>query len=143
MTDTDKAMGYSKIWLGSQSLGTSEDLIYLRGYLAAGLQEIANSSELNIKLMNKEDLYKFFIAKINNSHNPEQLKYSIRSFGTFCDDFIIFSFIYDDEINIVWKLLSNNTPFLDLNNQSLRINYFKISKNEYFKVLNELINRIF
>lgn len=36
----DEKRGYSKIWLGGNSLGTCEDIIYLTGYLVGGLKYI-------------------------------------------------------------------------------------------------------
>lgn len=137
--DSSSLTGFAKIWFGGHSLGTSEDLIYLKGYLFTGLDEIKNSRTLDFEYVsNKEQLYNFLYKRYTEKNNIENHKYSITSLGTFCDDFIIFSFVKDDDIYILWKLRNNKTPFFDLNNQSKRINFFNINKKDYTKILDEM-----
>ncbi|MFD2601672.1 hypothetical protein [Flavobacterium suzhouense] len=143
ITDKQKLLGFAKIWFGGYSLGTNEDLIYLKGYLLAGLEDIANSEANDFQFTpNKTSLFKFLLESYKDQNNAEHLKYSIRSFATFCDDFYIFSFCFNDRIYILWKLRNAKTPFFDLNNQSERINMFSIEKTLYLKILEEFKNLI-
>jgi len=138
ITDLKHTMGYAKIWFGGLSLGTSEDLKYLKSYLLYGLEDIGNACNLELKFSSRKELYKILTKLKNNSESPDRLKYTVRNFGTFCDSFSIFSFESNGDIHILWKLRSNNTPFFDLNNQSLRINFSKINKSAYLEILNKL-----
>lgn len=140
--DSKSLMGFAKIWFGGNSIGTNEDLIFLKGYLINGLEQIGNSNRIDASInLQKEDVYMTFKNRLSNSNDYEIHKYLI-SLGTFTDDFTIFSFLFENEINIIWKLNSNNTIFSDLNTQSMEINYFKIDKNQYFKIFSKIKEEI-
>lgn len=140
--DSKSLMGFAKIWFGGNSIGTNEDLIFLKGYLINGLEQIGNSNRIKASInLQKEDVYMTFKNRLSNSNDYEIHKYLI-SLGTFTDDFTIFSFLFENEINIIWKLNSNNTIFSDLNTQSMEINYFKIDKNQYFKIFEKIKEEI-
>ncbi|UUF15513.1 MULTISPECIES: hypothetical protein [Flavobacterium] len=138
----ENLMGFSKIWLGGNSIGTIEDLIYMDGYLLNGLREISNSKTISDFIIEDQNLlFDLLVEKLENETDDNTYKYLI-SFGTFCDDFIIFSFLNNNQIHVLWKLLSNKTIFTDLNNQSKKVNYFKIKKDLYDKRLKEIETEI-
>ena len=142
IVDHKRLMGYSKIWFGINSLGTIEDLIYIDGYLIKGLQKIANSIYIDMDVeSDKNMLFNKLNARLNDLNDNEIRKY-LKIFGTFCDDFTLFSFLIKNEINIIWKLNSNNTLFSDLNSQNLEVNHFKIDKNLYTNILEEIKENI-
>lgn len=127
-------MGYGKIWFGGNWLGTSEDFIFI-SYITQGLDQIANSKTLDFKEgLSYETIFNTLNKRLGNIDDDEVHDYLIMM-GTFTDDYTIFSFQKDDEITILWKLRSNNTPFSDLNNQSKEIHHFKINRDEYIQRL--------
>jgi len=136
IVDFDRLMGYSKIWFGNNFIGTSEDLIYLESYLLIGLEKIGNAAVHKIDLVynSEEDLYNYFNNRLLNSNDNGAHKYLVY-FGSFCDDFTVFSFLQDNMINIIWRLHNNITPFKDLKNQNTSIKSFKIKKEKYLKEL--------
>jgi hypothetical protein len=143
ITDDEKLMGYAKIWFGGRSIGSSEDLIYLKGYLFEGLNQIAYSSKLNFDIQsdNKESIYKKLVNQLRGADDVNSQKHLL-TFGTFTDDFTAFSFLTGNDINIVWKLNSNKTPFTDLNLQSTDVNYFKINKDVFITNLKTIKGKI-
>ncbi|QYS87096.1 hypothetical protein JJC03_03780 [Flavobacterium oreochromis] len=135
ITDKQNWMGYSKVWFGDNPIGTDEDIIYIKGYLIKGLEKIGNSYDIDMDYdYEKETLFKKLEQRLKNSNDDQIRKYLV-IFGTFCDDFTIFSFLIEDEINIIWKLNSNDTPFTDLSNLDLSVNHFKIKKTSYLEKL--------
>ena len=50
INENNPKMGYGKLWLQNSFLGTSEDLIFLNGYLISLIDEIINSKEVTIIL---------------------------------------------------------------------------------------------
>lgn len=126
-SEEDERLGYAKIWFGGNSLGTNEDLIY-KSYLIQGLEDIGQSKTYIPSNLNPQDLY----LQLKSSLQDEKVfRFLIGSFGTFCDDYTIFSFIDGNTINILWRLENTNTPFNDLNNLSQEVHHFTIDKNLY------------
>lgn len=140
--DSKSLMGFAKIWFGENSIGTNEDLVFLKSYLIGGLEQIGNSNRIDISINpKKEDIYMILKNRLSDSNDYEIHKY-LMSLGTFTDDFTIFSFLIENDINIIWKLNSNNTLFSDLNSQSMEVNHFKIDKNLYLKILEKVKEEI-
>lgn len=129
--DKELYTGYAKIWFNNNSIGTFEDLIYLKSYLFNGLEEILNSVEFD--LINKEnEIKKTFMYLYENLDNLDNdlntYKYTC-SFGTFCDDYLIFSYKQENHIFILWKILSKKTIFNDIDISDKQVHYFKIDEN--------------
>jgi hypothetical protein len=110
----------------------------LKSYIFEGLRKICNSKILvNNITDDKNQFYEILLNRLEDDRDDDIYEYLV-PFGTFCDDFTIFSFLKNDEINILWKLNSTKTPFSDLNKQSTKVNYFKIEKDIYREKLNEI-----
>jgi len=128
--DKELYTGYAKIWFNNNSIGTFEDLIYLKSYLFNGLEDILNSIEFdfNQKEDNIEKTFKYLYKNLENRDNDlNTYKYTC-SFGTFCDDYMIFSYKYHTDIYILWRVLSKKTIFSDININDKKIHYAKFNE---------------
>lgn len=136
-------MGYAKIWFGSNFLGTEEDYIYLDGYLLEGLRSISFSPEIDMLVVSDEkEMFRKLIKRLNDLDDNNIYRY-VRNFGTMTDDFLIFSFMYENNIHIMWKLINNDTPFFDLNTLDTNIvNSYKIGREEYINNLKSIENKL-
>ncbi|KFF05621.1 hypothetical protein [Flavobacterium reichenbachii] len=99
--ENNPKMGYGKLWLQNSFLGTSEDLIYLNGYLISLIDEIINSKEINFELENRNEIEIFEVLK---SKSKKRSDYAVIG-STFTDDFEIYSYKKDDSIIVLWKLM--------------------------------------
>lgn len=99
--ENNSKMGYGKLWLQNSFLGTSEDLIYLNGYLISLIDEIINSKEINFELENRNEIKIFEVLKSNSKKRSD---YAVIG-STFTDDFEIYSYKKDDNIIVLWKLM--------------------------------------
>ncbi len=140
---TKKCMGYAKIWLGGNSIGTFQDEIHIKGYLVEGLRQIAKVPILNFNkdLTNKTDIY-YTLKKRLEDENDNNIHDYLIDFGTFCDDFTIFSFRSEDKIHVLWKLHNRETPFSDLNEMSNDVFDFNIDFKSYGLSLRKLTKEI-
>lgn len=132
IVDKSKLIGYAKIWLGNNFLGTSEDLIYLKSYLFNGFKEILSSPKIHSNYVsnNNAKLFEELLEGLNNE-DFNSGKYLI-NFGTFTDDFIIFSFLdNENEINIFWKIINPEPHFSDLEKVNKEICYYKIKREDF------------
>ena len=135
-------MGYAKVWFGGDYLGTSEDYIYLEGYLLSGLRDISFSLEIDFPLSDKDEMFLKLYSRLQDSNDNNIHRY-VRNFGTMTDDFAIFSFLHESTIHILWKLINDDTPFSDLNNLSIdEVNYFSIDKREYLNKLKVIEHKL-
>lgn len=141
--DKNQLIGYSKIFFKNIPLGTSEDLIFIKGYLINGLEAISNSFYLDIKMeeFNKENVFNYLNDRLSNLEDDDVYKYLI-SLGTFCDDYTVFSFFNNDSIHVLWRLNSNDTPFSDLKRLPIEVNYFELKKISFLKVLQKIKREI-
>jgi hypothetical protein len=134
IVDKYKSMGYAKIWLGNNFLGTSEDLIYLKSYLFNGLKEIISSPKIEPNFVSSNNCKQFegLLRGLDNEDFSSE-KYLV-NFGTFTDDFIVFSFLdKENEINILWKLINQEPIFNDLKKSNKEICFYKIKKDIFEK----------
>ena len=101
-------MGYGRIWIKNEFIGTSKDLIHLNGYLLGTLYELKNTKELSddLKHLTKDQLFNLF----HNGEYEHSNKYII-SGSTFTDDFSIWAYRLEDMTFILWKIL--RTDFFD------------------------------
>ncbi|CAM4095766.1 hypothetical protein FLBR109950_15810 [Flavobacterium branchiophilum] len=134
--DKKQFIGYSKIWLSNNFIGTIEDLIFFKGYLFNGLDYLVNCDEIDSCLFNVfnnydlKKIYYYFKRNLNND-NAELNSYKYKnSLGTFTDDFLIFSFKYEEYIYIIWKITNTKSNFNDIKIAKKNINVFKITKDE-------------
>jgi len=137
--DGDERMGYAKIWFGGKPLGTNEDLIF-KSYLIQGLEDLLLSTPLvSNSEMNPKNLFHYLSININRTDSFRHLG---RSFGTFCDDFTIFSHSSGNDIHVLWKLHNASTPFSDLNKLSQDVHHFVINKNALANLVEAVIKVI-
>ncbi|MGV9004117.1 hypothetical protein [Flavobacterium sp.] len=143
IVDKNQLIGYSKIFFNNIPLGTSEDLIFIKGYLINGLEAISNSFYLDIKMeeFNKENVFNYLNDRLSNLEDYGIHKYLI-SLGTFCDDYTVFSFFNNDSIYVLWRLNSNETPFSDLKRLTIEVNYFELKKISFLRVLQKIKREI-
>lgn len=128
--DHAKEMGFGKIWIENNFIGTSEDLIYLRGYLLKTLHHIQQAEAFPIGV-NIDKVELFYI--LDNQLNWD---YRIPS-TTFIDDFSIFCFKNDSYTYFIWRL-TRNTDFTDLIDYPKDIKLQKVETS----YLNHIINNV-
>ncbi|GEN67719.1 hypothetical protein [Chryseobacterium rhizosphaerae] len=138
----EKGYGYARIFIENKIVGSKEDLIPYVSYLSSGLNQIINSETISkcvfetFNSFNLKNIYYYLKANLD-SENMNTYKYHI-SFGTFTDDYLIFSFKYEDKIYIVWKVVNRNTIFSDIANLKKNINIF----SERYDIMENAIQNI-
>ncbi|ANI30567.1 hypothetical protein PL78_12115 [Yersinia entomophaga] len=153
ISDSKLFMGYARLWFEGNSLGALSELIYLDGYLVGGLMDIMKKERLQ-PILGGESQEAIF-CKLNealcisdddfyddekNDLSDLARSYSV-SFGTFLDDFTVFSFRDESgEGNILWQISSpvENVAHAELKNYPRRIFYSKFIYDD----IELLINRI-
>ncbi|KAA9340255.1 hypothetical protein [Adhaeribacter soli] len=125
-----KEMGFGKIWVRGKFIGTSEDLIYLNGYLLRTLYEF------------KKPILNNGIAELNKNQLFERLKKSEDwvhrvSSTTFIDDFVIFSYQRENRTYLLWKL-EQDSFFNDLKSYSKEVQQESVET----KVVEEVIKKV-
>jgi hypothetical protein len=123
INENNPKMGYGKLWLQNSFLGTSEDLIFLNGYLISLIDEIINSKEINFELENRNEIKIFEVLK---SNLKKRSIYAIIG-STFTDDFEIYSYKKNDNIIVLWKLHDREMIFNDLKKYSKEIQFASVS----------------
>lgn len=104
--------GFARIWFKNEFIGTNEDIIPIKGYVVTGLKDLLNVPFLSPKILkNSRNIYEYFESRINLVYDEDIDKHQV-SFGTFCDNFLIFAFRMEDEITVTWKLISNNEELI-------------------------------
>lgn len=135
IVNEEEMLGHAKVWFGNNFFGTSYDLIYLHSYLLAGLSRIENSYELDIdERQPKEILFEQLTSRLEDIDDNDIHQYLI-TFGTFTDDFTIFSFSKGEDIYVIWKLTNKNSIFPDLVNVTDAVNFFMLPKKRYSEYL--------
>ncbi|WP_299118110.1 Imm42 family immunity protein [uncultured Winogradskyella sp.] len=136
--------GNARLWFDNNVLGTFDEEIPLKGYLLSGLNRISLSKQIDMDLshMQKNTIFEVLIQRLNDSSDSFIHDYLINDFGTFCDDFIIFSFLSKEKLHIIWKLTSNDTPFKDLNNMNLEIKHYTTTLEKFNDNVHELKRRL-
>jgi hypothetical protein len=110
--DYPKDIGFGRIWISNEFIGTYKDLIYLNGYLLGTLNELKRAKELrdDLKHLTKDQLFNLFVS----GEYEYSDKYLIGG-STFTDDFSIWSYRLDNLTYILWKVVRTDF-FEDLNN---------------------------
>ncbi|HSF53308.1 MAG TPA: hypothetical protein VLA71_06125 [Algoriphagus sp.] len=105
-------MGFGRIWIRNEFIGTYEDLIYLSGYFLRILNEFKSAKELrdDLRHLTKDQLFNLF----SSGEYEYSDKYLVRS-STFTDDFNIWTYRLENLTFILWKVLRTDF-FEDLNN---------------------------
>ena len=123
INENNPKMSYGKLWLQNSFLGTSEDLIFLNGYLISLIDEIINSKEINFELENRNEI-KFFDGLKSNS--KKRSDFAIIG-STFTDDFEIYSYKKNDKIIVLWKLIHDKEMiFNELKKYSKEIQFASV-----------------
>lgn len=128
-------LGFGKLWIQNSFYGTSNDLIYLDGYLVSLIEDMLNADNYpNYKEgFDNEKLFQNLEIELNNTS-----KYLITS-STFTDDFLGFKFKLKDEIILIWKIISNDDViFEDLRNYSKSVIMVKFNYVSAKLVLSKL-----
>jgi len=123
INENNPKMGYGKLWLQNSFLGTSEDLIFLNGYLISLIDEIINSKEINFELENRNEIKIFEVLKSNSKKRSD---FAIIG-STFTDDFEIYSYKKSDKIIVLWKLIHDKEMiFNELKKYSKEIQFASV-----------------
>jgi len=123
INENNPKMGYGKLWLQNSFLGTSEDLIFLNGYLISLIDEIINSKEINFELENINEIKIFEVLKSNSKKRSD---FAIIG-STFTDDFEIYSYKKNDKIIVLWKLIHDKEMiFNELKKYSKEIQFASV-----------------
>ena len=139
ITDTERMLGYRKLWVQNSFYGTSKDLIFLKGYLINLLDDILNAKpyEIDFENINKEEIFEQLQKELNYTS-----KYLISS-STFTDDFLGFKFKSKNEIILVWKLLTeNNLIFDDLKDYTKSVILVRFKYDTANKIINQFKEEI-
>ena len=142
VTDKERKMGYARIWLGGNFLGTFQDLIYFESYLLSGLEYIGKIRNLKLTSNPKEN-YRILEKKVNDDDDYDIYQYQI-SFVTLTDDFLIFSYHTEGLIHIHWKLMTSKKKitFDDLKPYPRRSLHHAIAYDDFWDVVNTLSDQL-
>jgi hypothetical protein len=115
--DKNHLIGYARIWLGGNSLGTISDCIYLESYLLGGLERFLGVGTMTYSNFpqNPEGQLLYLIEKSNDLDDTTSDRYLV-NFGTFMDCFELRAFKKDGYVTILWKCLPDRGIFPDLLN---------------------------
>ncbi len=132
-------MGYAKLWIQNNFLGTIEDLIFLHGYLIGLLDQILRSKPIPFEIENKTKKDIFQLVK---STDDQRSDYALIG-STFVDDFETYSFENNKTIFIIWKLRTDQEMiFEELKNYSTDVHFASVSKTDVEKVKEKLLIEI-
>jgi hypothetical protein len=127
-------MGFARLWLGGKQLGTIEDYIHIRGYLANQLISILAHKDFDYPeyVKSKEDLFNFL--KNSNKGEYDSLRCS---FGTMSDDFLIWAYRKSERIFFLWRIIreENKILFNDIRNYDSSVQEYDISVFDFTKVV--------
>jgi hypothetical protein len=131
-------MGYAKIWMGGNFLGTDGDLIFIKSYVLFVLGQFVNAERADFDTTNIDALFTALYTRLSDIDDDEVEKYLVSN-TTFTDHFIAFSF-YDsnDVLHIIWKLMENVEDFSDLAHAPLDIHHFTIARKEYGHIFEKI-----
>lgn len=112
--DCPKYMGFGRVWIKGNFIGTYLDLIYLGSYPFCILNSLNNAKELreDLQKWSKDELFHLF----ESNESKDFDKYRVAS-TTFIDDFSIWCFRFNNMTHILWKVI-NIDSFEDLKNYS-------------------------
>jgi len=122
-----KGYGYARIFLENKILGSIEDLIPYVSYVSSGLRQIINSEVISNCVFDSfslKNIYYYLKANLENENEIKNTYKYLINFGTFTDDYLIFSFKHQDRIYIVWRLINRKTIFSDIANLKKEINIY-------------------
>jgi hypothetical protein len=140
--DYSRFMGYAKIWLGGNFLGTDGDLIFIKSYVLFVLEQFVTAETADFDTTNTHALFTSLYTRLSDINDDEVRKYLVGG-ATFTDDFTAFAF-YDsnDVLHIIWKLMENVAMFPDLAHASLEVHHFTISRKEYLHIFETIKNEL-
>lgn len=97
-------MGYGKIWIKNKFIGSSQDLIFLPGYLLGTLNELRTAKELKHDWRNstKEQLLNLLSVATHKD------SYQVRG-ATFTDDFSIWTYRLKDRTYFLWQIIQTDS----------------------------------
>jgi hypothetical protein len=139
ITDNSNMMGYGKLWIQDKFYGSSQDLIYIGGYLGNLIENIANAKTLSLPIdySNNDKIHE----QLKNLSN-ETSEHLIRS-STFTDDFIGYKFRDGQYVVLVWKIRSDvEMLFDDLKDYTKSTVTVKVNHQIVEKVMNEFKEEI-
>lgn len=129
-------LGYAKLWLGGNFLGTIEDYIFIKGYLSNVLVRMQFAKTLDDT--NFKDPAEVFDHLLQRLHNLDIEADSYRfSFGTMSDDFLIFAYKRGDDLVIIWKM-DRDSQFSDLKNYGNEVHQYRVKQSEFSEHVNFL-----
>jgi hypothetical protein len=127
-------MGYGRIWIDNEFIGTYLDLIFLGGYLLGTLNEFKIKKEL------RDDLRHLTKDQLFNLLSSGEYEYSdnyLVSGSTFTDDFNIWAYRLEDLTFILWKVLRTDL-FDDLKKYKQEVFLKSIQTNTLIDVIDKL-----
>ncbi|MCF2875931.1 MULTISPECIES: hypothetical protein [unclassified Tenacibaculum] len=136
-SESDPKMGFGKIWIQNDFLGTNKDLIYFQGYLISLLNELINAKEIEFEFdkLSESELFERFENKQN------RFDYLIEG-STFTDDFIAYRFNKNGKIYLIWKMWNDKEIlFSDLKDYGTNIKFCSTKKIEIETIKNELLKK--
>ncbi len=139
ITDIENVMGYGKLWFQNKFYGTSQDLIYLKGYLVNLIENILDIKPLKSPLdLSKNDAIYEYLKKTSDESSIYQI------FGsTFTDDFIGYKFRDENDIVLVWKIRDDvEMIFDDLKDYPKSITLVRVNHQIMEDVLDKLKDEI-
>ncbi|MEZ5003363.1 MAG: hypothetical protein R2730_10060 [Chitinophagales bacterium] len=132
--DYPKEMGYGRIWVKNDFIGTFNDLIYLNGYLIEILNKFKGANQLrdDLRHLAKDQLFDL----LSSGKYDYSDKYLVRG-STFTDDFSIWTYKLANLTFILWKVLRTDF-FDDLRNYKSDV----ILKSIPTDILVDVVNRL-
>jgi hypothetical protein len=139
VTDKKNFMGYAKLWLDGNLLGSPRDLIYFNGYLFNLLDQFCCSKILDENFHHTSIFQTYRLLK-KYTYEIEDDIYNASRYSstgsTFTDDYYIFSYLENGIINILWKV-RKNAFFEDLKKMRQGLFHFSMKKSEFCLLVSE------
>jgi len=120
-------MGNLILWMGGVYIGTFEEEQMLLN-IAYGLERLATNISSNERLnhLGKDEIY-HLLNKNNQGH--------LVNLGEGFDDFLVYSYVTDNELNFIWNLLDE--PFFTYPSYPSGLGFAKIPKEFLIDVVEE------
>lgn len=140
--NSTQMMGYARIWLNGSYITTIYDYCFF-SYIDNYFYQICNSTEIE-PYFKGNSIPKTFFSLRNKLDDEEDSKNSFKYLVggcTFGDEFLIFSYLESNTINIIWKPYKN-ARFNDVKELKKKVYHFSMDKEKFSNLSKEYFNYI-
>lgn len=140
--NSSQMMGYARIWLNGSYITTIYDYCYFH-YLNNFFDQICSSAAIE-PYFKGNSIPKTFFSLRNKLDDEEDSKKSFKyrvGGSSFGDEFLIFSYLESNTINIFWKPYKN-ARFKDVKELKKKVYHFSMDKEKFSNLSKEYLNYI-